>query len=214
MVRPEVQALVRELASAQGQVWFEAQSRAADLIRLATTPFESPEALRKEFRYSLTEGDLDLRLTDEEIDELARPLVAIVDRPERTPPEGPIRNRPEYYTHGRAQPVSAAGTLHDSGRLWVLPHLSAALRRWRALDPQAAQSPAQSIVNIIGNAVPGRVLTADERRWIAEAVAELRATAASADPAGDDGLWEAADGGLPWVEQAVGEAANPDVPPA
>jgi hypothetical protein len=68
------------------------------------------------------------------------------------------------------------------------------------------------MVRIIGASVPGRVLTADERRWIAEAIAELRATGRAADPTGDDRLWHTAHAGLPWVEQAVGGAGNPDVP--
>jgi hypothetical protein len=104
---------------------------------MATRPFPIAEASRQDFEGRLSPSDLDPVLTDEEIDELIRALVAIVDRPERTPTEGPIPRGPAVHTHRRAAPRGAAAVLDRSARLWVLPHPSAALRRSWAIDPDA-----------------------------------------------------------------------------
>lgn len=194
-VRRPVRALARQLDREVGNALYEAMLRAEFLMVRATKRFRNPEVKRQAHAGLLSEADLDLTLTDEEVDELARALVAIVDRPAATITERQVAR-------------SAATALHGAARLWVLPHLTGALQRWRLIDPGAAQGPAWAIADVLWSVDDPGTVTPEQRRAVVAAGAQLRAAAATEGETADvEDLRRTAQGSLVAVDRLLGPAS-------
>src|SRR5438067_9063374 len=128
-MRPLVRGLVKRLANGDARRVRDAAGRARALMILATKRVPDPEWLRQSYADELSEAELDVVLRDEEVDALARALVALVDRPAQT-------------AEDRRLAGAAAWALNGSARLWVVPYLTPALGRWRPADLVAAQQAA------------------------------------------------------------------------
>jgi hypothetical protein len=188
-VQPAVRALLKRLATADGQTLPESIHRARLMMERTTKRFANAEVKRRAYEWRLSRADLARSLTDEEVDEVARALIALVERPVTA-------------VEDRRVAASAAKALHGAARLWVLPHLAAALRRWRSVDPGAARGPAWAMADLLYGVRPGGALTEQERGWIAEAAAELSA-AAEVDGADASDLRDTARGPLAHIEQLL-----------
>jgi hypothetical protein len=142
----DVRDLLDRLATCTGEDLDAAIGEAGWLLEKSAMRFRSRAAMHKAYQDLLTEEQIALTLSPEDIDKISYALLALLDAPDPVP--------------------GAAWALHRSGRLFAIPKLAELARR---LGPTSGPSALQAVVavwDILASVARGRLLTPEESKLV------------------------------------------------